>query len=47
MLHLALAAPELERLRAEMRLGEAHGLDVVGGLDFLEADELAARSASR
>ena len=40
---LALAAPELERLRAEMDLGAAHGLDVVNGLDLLEADELAAR----
>jgi len=39
----ALAAPELERLGSDMSLGDAHGLDIVLGLDLFEADELAAR----
>jgi len=36
---LALAAPELAGVAVRHRFGDAHGLDIVGGLDFLEADE--------
>ena len=46
-LHLALAAPQLERLRAAMPLGGADRDDVVVGFDLLEADETSVGAAQQ